>query len=153
MSSLEDEPTLEVALERLMQAFSTPVVPGELVSWAETAVAASRRVESALADQIKTIHPGLFDQIAQEDPELLTHVEHMRSEDEAQLAAAEHLAAKAEQIQKAADAVEPREDVMEEAIERFNEAALELFAQINKQEAAIATWLQEALQRDRGPVD
>ena len=56
-------------------------------------------------------------------------------------------------LQKAAEAVEPDEARLQRRIGAARDAGFALAISVRKQEAALETWLGEALNRDRGDVD
>lgn len=151
--SRENEDALKVALDAATQAISAPVLAGELPDWFDRLISALDDVEAALVHKAEFEHPQIFDEIANEDTEMLSLVERMQQDDQALLEKTRQLKAEAQQLKEASERLEPRENVMQEPLEKLNEAWMTLFLRINKQEAAITTFLQEALQRDRGAVD
>lgn len=151
--SIAGEERLKVALDDLTAAMSAPVLSGELVEWFDTALGAAEALEQALVEQVSEIHPPIFKQISAEDQEMLSLVERLERTDEALLNDMRKFKEDLRHYRKAAERLEPKETFLQEPLGDLGDQWLRLFEGINKQEAGISTWLQEALQRDRGPVD
>lgn len=144
---------MKVALDELTAAMSAPVLSGELVEWFDTALNAAEALEQALAEQVSAIHPPILKQISAEDQEMLSLVERLEQTDQALQNDMREFKEDLQHYRKAAEKLEPRETFLQEPLSDLSDQWLRLFEGINKQEAGISTWLQEALQRDRGPVD
>lgn len=144
---------LDEALWEFEQAVLSPVVPGELVSWTESATAATATLQQALKQRVSDDHPRVLDAIAEADTELISRVEQLREEDTHLVESIAEVREAADRMHSLADDVEPQEDVFSELLDWFQTKAEGLAIRIKKQEQAIDTWYQEASQRDRGPVD
>jgi len=104
-------------------------------------------------ERVDHAHGAILREIVREDTSLATRVEQMEEEDEAILSRAAEIQRAAENLLVAVAKVEPQEGKLESAVKLFTEDALQLVLRIRKQEAALETWYQESLMRDRGVVD
>jgi predicted nuclease with TOPRIM domain len=144
---------LSESLERLEECLETPVVPGELENWLETARNACREVESNLQEEIAHKHPDLFKQTIRQDPALVPRINELNAKD-AELqqqiqALSNHLA----RLSGRAERVEPHESALDESVENIVREGLALVVAVRTQETALATWYMESLNRDRGVAD
>jgi hypothetical protein len=144
---------LEDALNNLQQAIHVPVVSGELIDWLQLSVDGLKRVNILVEREVGASHRELFAQIIEDDPELSQQVEKLQDEDHAILEQANGLTAMGHKLQQIGDGIEPHESQLAPAVDRFVHDCEGLFMRIRKQEVAISTWLQEALERDRGTGD
>jgi hypothetical protein len=101
----------------------------------------------------RDIHPQTFREIMREDAGLATRVEEMRAADERLPSELRQLVEQLEDLRQAAEAVEPDEARLQQRIGAARDAGFALAIAVRKQEAALETWLTEALNRDRGDVD
>jgi hypothetical protein len=144
---------LEEVLDQLEQAIHVPVVSGEMLDWLQSCVGAISKVQSVAQRQIEDNHPELFNQIKEEDAALIHQVENLKEEDLAILEDLENLVAMGQRLQEIGNEVGPHESQLNQAIETFIRDGEAIFMRIRKQEVAVSSWLQEALDRDRGDVD
>jgi regulator of replication initiation timing len=150
-SSSADE--LNDALSQLETALLSPVVSGELESWAraaqEATIGLSRRLPSYLNS---VLHPQ-YAEIAKSDPELLTRVEKLIAEDQNLLLEQEAFRGRVDEFVKRCAQI--KKDEAQAATERakLEQEGIGQVLRIKKQRAAADTWLAEANYRDRGPVD
>ena len=150
-SNVNDQ--LKDALERLEYAAESPVVPGESVAWLQSLLNALRQVSCSYHVQVRSAHEDQFEAIGIEDPALFARVEKMREEDKAIVREVDRCAAN---LRNLLEFREGEPDNEEAALQRAPDLAhdvLVLVIRIRKQEVALTTWLQEALQRDRGRAD
>jgi predicted nuclease with TOPRIM domain len=94
-----------------------------------------------------------YDQIKENDTELAARVQQMSQEDQAILAEFEEVQGDLAALSRRAPQVEGDELKLEDRRQRAEKRATDLILRIKRQQAGIATWLHEALNRDRGPVD
>src|SRR5262245_40804400 len=73
---------LNDALTHLETALITPVVSGELESWARTAHEAADKLSATLPSYLKNVLHSQYAEIARSDPELLPRVEQLIAEDQ-----------------------------------------------------------------------
>src|SRR5437870_2463053 len=74
---------LKTALANFETALLTPIVSGELATWIEELQTGWSEASAQIHYHIKHLHPRQYDEIAQQDPELLPRVELLKAEDEA----------------------------------------------------------------------
>jgi len=147
------------ALEELEQCLEMPFVPGELRNWLSQTEAALEQLTPELQVQTEHVHREEFAAIAEEDPELLRHVEEMRDEDQVILERRNQIADRLSEFQAFVERSNSDEDensaetALKDDLEQFVAEALEWVIRIRKQEVAVRTWLVEAYTRDRGTVD
>lgn len=147
------EPQLREALAQLEGALEVPLVPGELASWVPPVQQGLTAVGTYLRRQIERVHKEEMKTIQQEDLGLARRVEQMAEEDQQIIQQFEQLSRLAQKLGAAAVAIEPDEAAIEPEQSRLVDEGLEFVIRVRKQEAAIATWLVEAFDRDRGDVD
>lgn len=147
-----DDPELAEALGAFETALATPIVPGELEPWAETLQAKAKRLEPLLHRRIAD-HEKCFSQIEKADPELIKRVENLKSEDEEIHSEFQSLSERIASLAERAPDTEPGETVANRQVPELVDNGLAFVIRVRKQEVALRTWLVEAFQRDRGPVD
>jgi hypothetical protein len=79
------------AVEQLEVSLQSPIVPGEMVAWAETLRRSLNSLHSPLKEQINQVHQQTIKQIAIEDPELTVRAVNLNSTDEQNLQEFERL--------------------------------------------------------------
>ncbi len=149
----QSEGELNEALSKLETALLTPVVAGELESWARTAQDAATLLAERLPAFLKSVlHPQCAE-IAKSDSELLTRVEQLVAED--QKVALEQDAFRTHLNDFAKLASQIKKDEARATAERtkLEQEGIEMILRIKRQRAAASTWLAEANYRDQGPVD
>jgi Spy/CpxP family protein refolding chaperone len=144
---------LNEALAFFETCLETPVVPGELPQWCESATTACSELKAQLAQETGQTHPKMFTQIREEDPALASRIDAMRQTDEKLHEQAEQVETYLHHLCQLSGEVEPDEAKVEEQVEKAAKKGLSLVIEIRKQETAITTWYMEALERDRGVVD
>jgi len=140
-------------LRRLETALDTPPVPGELRTWATTLRKTFAEAVHEILQQIEHVHPQQFEEIEQQNSELLARVTGLREEDhknrewcrslENQFAELETNAVRAGADEK--QAMDQQQKLLEEGL-RF-------VMNVRRQETAIRTWTEEAFDRDTGLGD
>jgi hypothetical protein len=153
MLDITRESGLSEPLQNLEVCLEAPVVPGELPQWCAAAHAACAAVRQPLKTAIAQTHAATYRDILREDPGLASRVDAMRDEDRLLVARLDELQSLLRTLCPAAEAVEPDEARLDVSVEQATDAGLEFVIAVRKQEAALTTWLLEALERDRGVVD
>ncbi len=97
MSVSDKNNTLDTSLARLEECLETPIVPGELPTWAGQTSQALAETGEHMRRHIQTEHEEVFAQIATEDAELLRRVELLQQEDDELLAMHQKLLDRADQ--------------------------------------------------------
>jgi hypothetical protein len=153
MDPAQSAADLNTALTTLETALLTPVVSGELESWATTAQQAAIELDRRLPPYLRSVLHPQYAEIARSDAELLPRVEQLIAEDQnlllEQSAFCDRINAFAQR------AAQVKRDEAQVANERtqLEQEGIGLIVRIKKQRAAADTWLAEANYRDRGPVD
>jgi hypothetical protein len=148
-----EEQSLEAELKRLETALVTPLVPGELDRWVGEAQQAATAVQPALESFTRDVLHAQYAEIGKSDPELLPRVEALIEEDRQLLADLQKvLAALAEIVSKLPQARKD-ENLIQPELDQAEKVGTRFVVRVRKQMIAAGTWLDEALFRDRGPVD
>jgi hypothetical protein len=140
-------------LQTLEKRLETPVVPGELSSWASEAAAALRQVELELREQIAETHPRQYREIHRQDEGLARRVEQLEEEDCRLVGLLDEVRRIADELKNNADQIEPDERLGADAHAALVEKGLQLVIAARMQEEAISTWFVEAFARDHGEGD
>jgi hypothetical protein len=141
------------ALQTLEKRLETPIVPGELTSWANEAAAALRALERDLREQVEETHPRQYREIHRQDDGLARRVEQLQEQDGHLLELLVDVRRIADELKNNADQIEPDEALAADAHAALVEKGLQLVIAARMQEEAISTWYVEAFSRDHGDVD
>jgi hypothetical protein len=144
---------LNEALGRLETALLTPVVSGELESWARAAQEATTTLSERVPAYLKSVLHPQYAQIAKSDPELLTRVEKLIAEDQNLVLEQDAFRTRINEFVKRASQIKKDEAQATAERTKLEQEGLALILRIKRQRAAADTWLAEANYRDRGPVD
>jgi hypothetical protein len=153
MKPTPQELALNEALAQLERALLTPVIPGELDSWVQTVRQAAEALVVPLDEFIHGILHRQYAEIAKADQEMLFRVEQLIATDQGILTTYELFRAKVANLAERASAVLKDEKKVAAPLADVEQEGTALILAIRKQQAAAAAWLDEALYRDRGPVD
>jgi hypothetical protein len=149
----ESERQLRNAIEEFETSLMTPIVSGELAAWSDQVRNSWTKLCPKIENQLSTLHPKQYQQIAKEDPELLSQVERMKAEDQAieeQLQKLNHLIRRLTDV---APKAEPDERKATQPNSQLVDDGIALLNRMKKQEIAVRTWYMEAFNRDRGVAD
>jgi hypothetical protein len=138
------------ALERSAIA---PPVPGELCDWLEEIVQGCVELEPVLRERVERDHARVLSEIRKHDLELSSRVAALEEEGRELLVLQAAAARDAQATLAACRHTGGDETRLADRIEQVKGAIVGLALRIRTQEAALGTWHQEALLRDRGPVD
>ncbi len=144
---------LSDALVRLETALLTPVVSGELTSWAQSAQAALDAVARILPSFLRDVLHEQYAEIAKTDEELLRRVQQMIGEDQQLVTELASYRRRFSAFAEAAALVKKHESKVAEQRDALEQDGVALIVRIKKQRAAADAWLAEAVYRDRGAVD
>jgi len=144
---------IDAALSQLEGCLESPVVPGELPSWASAVEEAYKDVRDPLRHELEHTHPDHFDQISSENSDLLHQVEQMHEEDALIREHYGKLADKIEQFRKRVEPAEPHESKLDECLSAVVDEGLQFVIRVRSQQQAVSTWLLESFQRDTGVAD
>lgn len=149
----EIDGTWKEQLAQLERSVEAPVVPGELERWLRGTVEAFQAVRAAFREQIDGVHKEYLESISTEDSGLLSRVEKMEKQDEQIGKELDSLASESEALLKSHESRQADETALADVVGEFAERTIALVIRIRKQDAALETWYQEALERDRGIAD
>lgn len=152
-AALQSGNDLNEALSRLETALLSPVVSGELESWARTVQEGSDEVAKRLPAYLKSVLHPQYAQIAKNDAELLTRVEQLIAEDQNVLLQQDAFQRQAAEFAQKAAQIKKDEAQVSAPRAKLEQEGIDLVLRIKRQRAAADTWLAEANYRDRGPVD
>lgn len=148
-----EEAALNEALVRLERALLTPVIPGELEEWVQAAQKATAALAEPLQRYVQSILHSQYAEIAKTDPEMLTHVEQLIAADQTLFEGYQQFLAKMAKLAQSAPAAKKDENKVSPQLAEIEKDGTALILGVRKQQAAASAWLDEALYRDRGPVD
>ena len=147
------ESNLKEALTGFEESVLTPVVPGELAAWAEQVQAAWTEASAQIHHQVQQLHPRQYDEIVEQDPELLPRIELLKKEDQAIEVECEELNKLISRVTRCTTEVEPDEGKASRDIQSLVDGATQFISRVRKQSIGVQTWFSEAFTRDRGAVD
>ena len=141
------------ALTRLETALLSPVVSGELESWAKTVEEGATALSERLPPYVTNVLHPQYAEIAKSDSELLTRVEQLIAEDQNVLLELEAFRNHVNAFAQRASQIKKDEAQAADSRLKLEQKGLEFIVRVKRQRAAADTWLAEAAYRDRGPVD
>jgi hypothetical protein len=147
------ESDLKTALASFETRLSTPIISGELAGWMGEVQKAWVGASSQIGASLSRLHPGQFEQIAQQDQEMFPQIERLKVEDEAIAAERERIGNMVLRDAQHVPKLEPDEGKAKKHVQNLIDEGLALVTRVRKQEVAIETWLMEAFNRDRGAGD
>jgi hypothetical protein len=143
----------KTALAALETSLSTPIVSGELAAWVGEVQKAWEEASQQICHAITSVHPGQYEEMGEEDLELLPQIERLKLEDEAIEREREHLDQIVERDAQHVPKLEPDEAKAHRHVQNLIDEGLAFITRVRKQEVAVETWLVEAFNRDRGTAD
>lgn len=152
MGDASPEADLKVAIDQLETNLVTPIMPGEMASWAEQVHSAWTEAATQIQYHVRHLHPQQLEAIAQQDPELLPRVELLKAEDMAIEEQFATLNQAVTQTTEHASKLEPDEEKAQKHIQLLIDDGLSFIARVRKQTVAVQTWYVEAFNRDNGAV-
>jgi hypothetical protein len=102
---------------------------------------------------VKHLHPGQYEEISKQDPELLPRIEQLQAEDESIEQQRAQLSDSIGRVGQHAPKLEPDEEKAQKYIRTLVDQGTAFLTQVRKQEVAVQTWYVEAFNRDGGAVD
>lgn len=144
---------LKTALDAFEKALLTPIISGDLGVWFEHLQSTSDDAAEKLRREVTDFHPEEFEEIGNQDPELLSQIDRLREEDCAILSAFDKFRHTVERAVQQSPKLEPDEEKALKLTTALVNEGVMLVARIRKQEVTLQTWYAEAFTRDRGPVD
>jgi len=144
---------LRAALARFETSLVTPIISGELSGWLDEVKAGWSEASAQVHHHVKHLHSRQYDEISEQDPELLPRIELLKAEDEAIDQQREQLACVMMRVAEHAPKLEPDEEKAQKHTQSLVDGGVSFLTRVRKQEAAVQTWYVEAFNRDRGAVD
>ena len=141
------------ALSRLETALLSPLVSGELESWAKSVEETTEVLAQRLPPYVASVLHPQYAQIAKTDSELLSRVEQLIAEDQNVLLELEALRTQVKDFAKRAVQIKKDEAQVADQRQKLEQKGIEFIVRVRRQRAAADTWMAEANYRDRGPVD
>jgi hypothetical protein len=149
----QSEGELNDALSKLETALISPVVAGELESWARAAQDATTLLVERLPAFLKSVLHPQYAEIAKSDAELLPKVEQLVAEDQKVALEQDAFRTHLNDFAKLASQIKKDEARVSAERTKLEQEGLDLILRIKRQRAAASTWLAEANYRDRGTKD
>jgi hypothetical protein len=153
MERTSSESELKSALAALETCLSTPILSGELAGWVGEVQKAWEVASAEIRDNVNNLHPTQYEEMAEEDQELLPQIEQLKAEDEAIEADRERIGQMVERDAQHVPKLEPDEAKAQKHVQNLIDDGLAFVQRVRKQEVAVSTWLVEAFNRDRGTGD
>jgi len=152
-SNANQESELKAALDVLETSIATPIVPGALATWLADVQHAWAEAAAQVHFHVKHLHPRQFEEIAQQDPELLPRIELLKAEDAAIEEERGKLSERVVRMVEHAPQLEPDEEKAQRHLKGMIDDVSALILRVRKQTVALQTWYMEAFNRDGGAVD
>jgi hypothetical protein len=153
VASTNPESELKLALEAFEVAVATPIVSGDLSDWIETLQKTWAEVSAQVQRTVQESHAKQYEQIGEQDPELLPRIELLTAEDEAIAHEREKLDNAVTRVAQHVPKLEPDEQKAQKFVKPLIDDSMAFVARVKKQAVAVQTWYVEAFTRDRGAVD
>ena len=141
------------ALDKLETSLNTPIVAGELADWAGVVSNTWADATEQIVRQIQEVHPRQFEEMADADPEMLSRVETLKTEDDEIEQDRDSFQRHLARVVEHAPSFERDEEKIKSYTTSLMDTGLALVQRARKQEVALQTWFVEAFNRDRGVAD
>lgn len=152
-STTSHQHDLKAALTSFETALATPVVSGELADWLDAVDNAWNEASAQVHYTVKHAHPRQYEEISNQDAELLPRVEQLRREDTTIESERESFSQFLERVRMHVPKLEPDEEKAHQHIQKLVAMGLAFITRVRKQEVALETWYTEAFTRDLGAGD
>lgn len=146
------ETDLKAVIDKLETALLTPALAGEVVMWITQVQDSADDLDELLLPCMERLHSD-FTEIAKADNELLSRVEQMIAGEKELLQMHEEFRRTLQMLATKAPTVFSDEAKVNEERIKMEQQGTKLLTELKRLQAAASTWLQEAVYRDRGPVD
>jgi len=153
MATLPEDRALNDTLTKLEAALLAPTIAGEMGNWVhEVKQAAATLATDWTREQNCVLHPQ-YEQIAQTDPEMLSHVQQMTEADKTLSAELIEFHEQLQHLEEATAHVDWQETKLAAQQKHVEHAGLQLLLHMKKHQATVGGLLTEAVYRDRGVKD
>ena len=146
------ETDLKAAIDKLETALLTPALSGEVVGWITQVQDSADDVDELLKPCLERLHSD-FTEIAKADNELLFRVEQMVAGEKELMQMHDEFRRNLHLLATKAPKVFSDEAKVNDERVKVEQQGTKLLTELKRLQAAASTWLQEAVYRDRGPVD
>jgi hypothetical protein len=144
---------LRDVLERLETNLLVPIVAGELPSWINEVCSAWKEAAHTITMHVCGRLPLQYDEIANQDSDLLRRVEELKADNEAILKEMDCLQPIVTWLAEHASDFEPDELKLKHHVALLTKDCIAFLQHVKKHELAVQTWFVEAFNRDRGVGD
>ena len=152
-NSPQPEAELKTALDVLETSIATPIVAGDLAAWIGDVEQSWSDAAAQIHCHVQQMHPRQFEEIAEQDLELLPQIDMLKAEDAAIERQREKLSQEVTRLAQHLPRLEPDEEKAMKHTKSFVDEVTRFIARVRKQAVGIQTWYVEAFNRDRGAVD
>jgi len=152
-TTLNEQQTLQDTMQRLEMAILAPVVSGELPAWIRNVEESAATFAVDWTRQLHSVMHVQYREIAKSDAELLPMVDKMIETDQQLQESFARFHEELHELSRQGAEVGWQETKLAGRCKAIEERGTRLILQIKKQQAAAATWLSEAVYRDRGTMD
>lgn len=146
------EGELKSAIDKLETALLTPAMAGELVTWITQVQDSADDLDELFKPCLERLHSD-FTEIAKADNELFSRVEQMVAGEKDLLQMHDEFRRNLQLLATKAPKVFSDEAKVADERLKVEQQGTKLLTELKRLQAAASTWLQEAVFRDRGPVD
>lgn len=144
---------LQETLANLEAALLAPPIPGEMGHWARGVKQSAATLATDWARELHSILYPQHEEISRTDAEMAACVEKLRQQEEELAANLVRFHEALHHLEEAAAHVDWHEARLAPLQKVVENDGLQLILKMKKQQATSATWLAEALYRDRGVKD
>lgn len=152
-SAINEEVVLKDAIERVERALLTPVLSGEVGTWVHAVQEAAAALDEQLQPYLESVLHSDYKEIAKTDNELLSRVEQMVVCEKKLLEQKDNFNQSLQHLAERVPQVHSDEAKVADERLKVERQGVELLTELKRLQTAASTWLQEAVYRDRGPVD
>jgi hypothetical protein len=153
MTTTTQESALHESLGKLESALLSPVIAGELLDWVEAASLSCAEVGTAFAAYARDVLQAQYKEIARSDTELLYRIQQSTAEDQRLEEELQAFCREFQELAQRAPDAQKDELRVEDRRRHLEERGTKLVLAIRKHQLAVNSWLNEAVNRDRGPGD
>lgn len=144
---------LKDAIDNLEKSLLSPVLSGEVVMWVTQVQDAADDLEELLPKFLEEVLHSDYSEIAKADNELLFRVQQMIEGEKELLQQKEEFRRNLHLLAAKAPTVGSDEGKVADERLRVEQQGTAMLTELKRLQNAGSTWLQEAVFRDRGPVD
>lgn len=144
---------LKIALDALETCVATPIIAGELATWTEDVNRSWQRASELVRLQIDELHPREFEEIGNQDAELLPRIETLKGEDAGIEDERQALIQVIDRLVRHVPSLEPDEAQASNYTKPVIDEVTAFIVRVRRQAVGVQTWYVEAFSRDRGAVD